>query len=119
MAGIIKTSHHADFDEAWYLQPHRPPAAQLLFDLGLEYEDNGNTDELQEQTASHMDLKAPWPLYLPLPLSKGKWNPPTECYTAPLPLWESAMPRPITARGAQVHFDPAMTTNHEQFPEIQ
>ncbi len=27
---------HAVFDEAWYMQPHRLPAAQLLFDLGLE-----------------------------------------------------------------------------------
>jgi hypothetical protein len=24
---IVKTSHHTDFDEAWYLQPHCPPAA--------------------------------------------------------------------------------------------
>jgi hypothetical protein len=54
-------SQHADFDEAWYLQPHRPPAAQLLYNLGLEYEDDGNADELQEQTASPTDLKAPWP----------------------------------------------------------
>ena len=36
--GIVKTSHHAMFDEAWYLQPTRPPAAQLLYDLGLEAE---------------------------------------------------------------------------------
>ncbi len=57
-SGIVKTSHLVDFDEAWYLQPHRPLAAQLLYDLGLEYEDDGNTDELQEQTASYTDLKA-------------------------------------------------------------
>jgi hypothetical protein len=70
--GIVKTSHHADFDEAWYLQPHRPLAAQLLYNLGLEYEDDGDADKLQEQTASPIDLKAPWPPCLPLPLSKGK-----------------------------------------------
>jgi hypothetical protein len=32
----MKQSHHAQFDKAWYLQPHRPLAAQLLYDLGLE-----------------------------------------------------------------------------------
>jgi hypothetical protein len=39
-SGLVKCSHHAQFDEAWYLQPHRPPAAQLLYDLGLEADDN-------------------------------------------------------------------------------
>jgi hypothetical protein len=34
--GIIKSCHHAIFDEAWYMQPTRPPAARLLYDLGLE-----------------------------------------------------------------------------------
>lgn len=38
-SGIVKTSHHAVFDEAWYLQPARPPMAQLLFDMGLEQDD--------------------------------------------------------------------------------
>jgi hypothetical protein len=33
---IVKTSHHAIFDEAWYLQPKCPPFAQMLFDVGLE-----------------------------------------------------------------------------------
>ncbi len=34
---ITKTCHHATFDEAWYLQDTRPPAAELLYQLGLEY----------------------------------------------------------------------------------
>ena len=34
-SGIVKRSHHAQFDEAWYLQDSRPPAAQLLYDLGI------------------------------------------------------------------------------------
>ena len=34
---IVKTSHHAIFDEAWYLQPKRPPFAQMLYDVGLEF----------------------------------------------------------------------------------
>ncbi len=37
-SGIVKTCHHAVFDEAWYLQPTRSPAPQLLYDLGLEAE---------------------------------------------------------------------------------
>ena len=27
-SGLVKSSHHAVFDEAWYMHPHRPPAAQ-------------------------------------------------------------------------------------------
>ncbi len=30
ISGILKTCHHAIFDKAWYLQPTRPSAAQLL-----------------------------------------------------------------------------------------
>ncbi|KAL7485618.1 hypothetical protein ACHAW6_011205 [Cyclotella cf. meneghiniana] len=37
-SGVVKTSHHAVFDEAWYLQTTRPPAAQLLYDMGMEPE---------------------------------------------------------------------------------
>ena len=32
--GVVKTSHHAVFDEEWYLQVSRPPASQLLYHLG-------------------------------------------------------------------------------------
>ena len=41
--GIVKTSHHAVFDEAWYLQLSRPPASQLLYDLGLMSEEDLDT----------------------------------------------------------------------------
>eukprot|EP00804_Cyclotella_cryptica_P024090 CCRYP_007298-RA/>CCRYP_007298-RA protein AED:0.46 eAED:0.46 QI:0/0/0/1/0/0/2/0/77 len=37
---VVKTSHHAIFDEVWYLQPHSPPFAQMLFDVGLEFAPN-------------------------------------------------------------------------------
>jgi hypothetical protein len=37
-SGVVKSCHHAVFDKAWYLQPTQPPAAQLLYDLGLEAE---------------------------------------------------------------------------------
>ncbi len=35
-SGIVKSCHHAVFDETWYLQQTRPPAAQLLYNLSLE-----------------------------------------------------------------------------------
>ncbi len=35
-SGNIKTSHQTTFEEAWYLQDSCPPAAQLLYTLGLE-----------------------------------------------------------------------------------
>jgi hypothetical protein len=34
-SGVVKHSHHAVFDEAWYFQPSHPPATQLLYELGL------------------------------------------------------------------------------------
>jgi hypothetical protein len=37
-SGVVKWWPHVVFDEAWYLQPSQPPAAQLLYDLGLEDE---------------------------------------------------------------------------------
>jgi hypothetical protein len=50
---LVKRSHHAQFDEAWYLQPTRPPAAQLLYNLGLEADNNshitvGTTDSADD-----------------------------------------------------------------------
>ena len=35
-SGMVKSSHHAVFDEAWYTQEERPPTAQLLYTLGLD-----------------------------------------------------------------------------------
>ncbi len=34
--GVVKQSHHTQFNEAWYLQSSCPLAAQLLYDLGVE-----------------------------------------------------------------------------------
>jgi hypothetical protein len=34
-SGVVKRSHHAQFDKAWHLQSTQPPAAQLLYDLGV------------------------------------------------------------------------------------
>ena len=43
--GVVKSSPSATFDEAWYSQSQRPPAAQFLYSLGLK-------DELPEVTLS-------------------------------------------------------------------
>jgi hypothetical protein len=37
--GTTKTSHHAIFNKAWYLQDSRPLVVQLLYNLGLEHKD--------------------------------------------------------------------------------
>jgi hypothetical protein len=54
--GTVKTSHHAVFDEAWYLQPSRPPMAQLLYDMGLE-----NEEDFEVAPPSKPRESAPWP----------------------------------------------------------
>jgi hypothetical protein len=82
--GIVKHSHHSQFDEAWYLQDTRPPAAQLLYDLGLE------VDDFTAPVAS--DTPPPWP---PLPscnLDILTWKVSPTCKTIPLPLQEMAEP---------------------------
>jgi hypothetical protein len=60
-SGIVKISHHAQFNKAWYLQPSHPPAAQLLYDLGLE---NNEVDEIATDGISP-GLLVPWPPILP------------------------------------------------------
>jgi hypothetical protein len=106
-SGLVKGSHHAQFNKAWYLQPHRLPAAQLLYDLGLEADDNlhirHNEPHLDSTTVDDNViplLPAPWP---PLPsakLSASKWCVPSSCRTTPLPLRETAIAHPITAAAA-------------------
>ena len=64
--GVVKLSHHTKFDEAWYLQPSRPPAEQLLYDLGFLQEDDtisdvastdSGTDTVVGYTAPGTDLQ--------------------------------------------------------------
>jgi hypothetical protein len=42
--GVVKSSHHTQFDEAWYLQPARPPAPQLQYDLGVRPKEDTCTE---------------------------------------------------------------------------
>jgi hypothetical protein len=80
--GTVKTNHHAQFDKAWYLQPTRPPEAQLLYDLGLEFDDN--TASIPPTTLNaNVSITVPWPplaaptQYMSDPL-KAKWTTPLE-----------------------------------------
>lgn len=50
-SGVVKNSHHATFDEAWYLFDTRPPAAQLLYDLGKVNEEIDITPPEMQQPA--------------------------------------------------------------------
>ncbi len=94
--GIVKRSHHAQFDKAWYLQATQPPVAQLLYDLGLEVNDCTKTVKL--------DVTPPWPSLPSRDLDLLKWKVSPTCRMTPLPLWETAEPNcPLTAAAAMVH----------------
>lgn len=67
-SGVVKISHHAVFDEAWYLQPSWPPMAQLLFDMGLEQDaDVSRAPPAQPRTHAKFP---PMPTNAPLALPK-------------------------------------------------
>ncbi len=107
-SGIVKHGHHATFDEAWCLQPARPPAAQLLDDLGLEADeldillsDNLPNDALLS-TCPSTPPSAPWPPLYDHHTKLSKWDVPTRPRMLSLPLGETALPRPIAAAAARV-----------------
>ena len=54
-SGMVKSSHHAVFDEAWYTQEERPPTAQLLYTLGLDCVEQSPSglDEVDDQITDH------------------------------------------------------------------
>ncbi len=81
-SGIVKEIHHAVFDEAWYMQPHRPPTAQLLYNLGLEAEDGSLLEIGPEPCMTH----APYPPNPSSLVDKNKWAIPTQSLHALLPL---------------------------------
>jgi len=89
-SGIVKSCHHAVFDEAWYLQATRPPAAQLLYDLSLEAE----TDSMMVDGPLHptpigtiSPISVKWPPMPPAATQHHKPFPtPPMCLMTPLPL---------------------------------
>lgn len=46
-SGLVKSCHHAVFDEAWYTQGKRPPTAQFLYDLGASIDSTEPQDDNQ------------------------------------------------------------------------
>jgi hypothetical protein len=109
-SGLVKRSHHAQFDEAWYLQPHCPLAAQLLYDLGLEDDDEAILPFPAEPTDSIASTPLP-PISPSMPL-KEKWSPPPLSCATPLPLRELSAPRPLTAAAAMMHTINTTLTNN-------
>jgi hypothetical protein len=87
---IVKSSHHAIFDEAWYMQPKRPPFAQMLYDVGLE------PDLQPHDIVLDTNSIIPQP---PLP-SKAPPTLPLHACHLPLPLRISSPPSTFTARAA-------------------
>jgi len=106
-SGFVKQSHHATFDEAWYLQPSRPPAAQLLYDLGLEVDDveisltDSESDGLLPPVCPSASDQVPWPPFLAQGTKNSKWDVPSHSRMLPLPLHEIALPCPLIATAAR------------------
>jgi hypothetical protein len=107
-SGIVKWCHHAVFDEAWYLQATRPPAAQLLYDLGLEAETESMTvDGPLHPTpiGTVSPISVTWPPMPPVFTQHHKPFPtPPMCLMTPLPLRVTDTPSQniIAARAARV-----------------
>jgi hypothetical protein len=97
---MVKTSHHAQFDEAWYLQHKEPPGPQLLYDLGLEADDTFFSKTGLDPESLVTRYPPPIPkdlLYLP------KYTLPHKCCQLHLPLWVTTtppIPCPINAAAA-------------------
>jgi hypothetical protein len=98
--------------------------AQLLYDLGLEYQDDENEEIIKPTPTASPVIPVQWPPVKLFPISPTKWKPPPECYTAPLPLRKSALPQlrappvhqPRTAAAACVSTD---TPPDDNPPESQ
>ena len=111
-SGVVKSSHHAEFGEAWYLQPTRPPAAQLLYNLG----DLPETDPVEGGTPVHDANNAtlckdscssgavPWPPSAPFDEGDTRWYAPPMSRHLHLPLRTLTVeaPRPTWARAARI-----------------
>jgi hypothetical protein len=105
--GIVKSCHHAVFDEAWYLQPSRPPAAQLLYDLGLEADTESmtSTGPLHPTPIGTIEpVLVKWPPMPPICANPKLIFPPPISILSPLPLRVTDTPQPhvIAARAARV-----------------
>ena len=84
------------------MQPHRLPAAQLLYDLGLEAEDC----MILEIDPAATFTNAMYPLSLPMMEDKLKWEVPVRSLQLPLPLRCTAQPNLVTAAAACTFLPP-------------
>jgi hypothetical protein len=108
-SGLVKSSHHAVFDEAWYMQPHRPPAAQLLYDLGLEPEDR----MVSERGPADAFNNATYTPSVPMMVDKLKWEVPVRSLRLPLPLRCTALTNPVVAAAAHTLLPPVEVVRDE------
>ena len=113
-SGIVKMCHHAVFDEAWYLQPTRPPMAQLLYDLDIEAEDesvsiHGPLQPTPQGTITPVTI--PWPPLPPRSLPTKVWVTPPSVLSAPLPLRLTDAPTSHSARAARTRITPTPLSN--------
>jgi hypothetical protein len=110
-SGVLKVSHHAQFDEAWYLQPSRPPAAQLLYDLGILPECDTPSESAAESEVVTSDFQTPgliekvlipWPPMTSVDEGTSKWIAPdwSIFHRLPLRTLMHNLPCPITAKAA-------------------
>jgi hypothetical protein len=106
VSGQIKSCHHAYFDEAWYLQPTRPPAAQLLYDCGLLAE------EVAKDILPSPPTLMPHALYPPLPTYDEEFCtiPIVPAIQLSLPLSLGHTPSSIAAHTARL--TPQLTSPH-------
>ncbi len=108
--GLVKQSCHTQFDEAWYLHTSCPPAAQLIYNLGVEPDNiyHTATVPLTAPPPSNFRLPRtiepifiPWPPLHPTPNNRKHWPVPPACTILPLPLCHMAAPKmchkPLTA----------------------
>ena len=85
------------------MQPHRPPAAQLLYDLGLEAEECMVSEIGPADTFTNVL----YPLSLHMMEDKLKWEVPVRLLQLPLPLRCTAQPNSVTAAAACTFLPPA------------
>jgi len=96
-SGIVKSCHHAVFNEAWYLQQSQPPVAQLLYDLGLEAEADSMTmtGPLHPTPIGTIEpVLVKWPPTPPIRTDPKPIFPPPLSILSPLPLCVTDTPQP-------------------------
>ncbi len=110
-SSLVKHSHHVQFNKAWYLQLSRPPAAQLLYDLGVEPDKVDFSAMGALMAPPPLDFWLPgtvkpivvlWPPMMPMMASNdciGSWPIPKESTMLPLPLQLSVCPPTCCCRG--------------------